>query len=167
MRVLLAIDGSPYADAAVRAVVDRFNPASTEVRVLHAVEWMKEMPLCLQYGQGEAAAHDVVASRDQSFKRAKLLVEDVAAQLEFSGFSTTVATPDADARHAIVDAARDWPADLIVMGSHGRRGFDRMVLGSVAESVVRHSPCSVEIVRLPAAQIPAARPTERTPARVR
>jgi nucleotide-binding universal stress UspA family protein len=151
MKVLLAVDGSPYSEAAARSVIDRFNPSSTEVRVLHAVEWMKEMPICLQYGQGEMAAHDVVASRDLSFQRARGLVEDVASQLESKGFSTTVATPDAEPRHAIVDAARDWHADLVVMCSHGRRGIDRFFLGSVAESVVRHSPCSVEIVRLPAA----------------
>jgi nucleotide-binding universal stress UspA family protein len=78
-------------------------------------------------------------------------VEKVAAQLEFKGFPTSAATLDADPRHAIVDAAREWHADLVVMGSHGRRGLDRLVLGSVAESVVRHSPCSVEIVRMPAA----------------
>ena len=64
-----------------------------------------------------------------------------------AGFKTSIATPDADARHAIVEAATVWPADLIVIGSHGRTGLDRFLLGSVAESVMRHAPCSVEIVK--------------------
>jgi nucleotide-binding universal stress UspA family protein len=47
----------------------------------------------------------------------------------------------------IAQAARDWPADLVVIGSHGRDGVDRVLLGSVAEGVARHAPCPVLIVR--------------------
>lgn len=151
MRVLLAVDGSPCSEEAVRTVLDRFRPEDTQVKVLHAVEWMREMPLCFQYAHGPTAGDDVVARRNKSFERARELVERVAAQLEFRGFRPSVATPDADPPRAIVGAAREWPADLIVIGSHGRRGLDRLLLGSVAESVVRHAPCSVSIVRMPVA----------------
>jgi nucleotide-binding universal stress UspA family protein len=136
---------------AAQAVMDRFNPGQTDVKVLHAVEWLREMPLCFQYASGPTAGHDIVESRNKSFERARELVEGVAAQLEFKGFHPSVSVPDADPRHAIVEAASEWPADLIVMGSHGRRGLDRLLLGSVAESVVRHAPCSVHIVRPPVA----------------
>lgn len=148
MRVLLAVDGSACSDAAVQTVIDRFHAGETEVKVLHAVEWMREMPLCFQYAHGPTAGDDVVSFRNQSFERARQLVEGVAGQLQFKGFRTEVSTPDADPRHAIVEAARDWPADVIVVGSHGRRGVDRLLLGSVAESVVRHAPCSVDVVRM-------------------
>jgi nucleotide-binding universal stress UspA family protein len=50
-------------------------------------------------------------------------------------------------RGAILDFAKDWKADLIVVGSHGRRGLTRFMLGSVAESIARHAHCSVWIVR--------------------
>ena len=150
MRVLLAVDGSECSELAVQTVIDRFQPEETEVKVIHAVEWMREMPLCFQYGAGAEAGQDVLESRKASFDRAREMVERVAAQLEFKGFHASVSTPDADPRHAIVDAARSWKADVIVMGSHGRRGLDRLLLGSVAESVVRHAPCSVHIVRVPA-----------------
>ena len=152
MRVLLAVDGSACSDMAVQAVIDRFRPDDTQVRVLHAVEWMREMPLCFQYAHGPRAGDDVVECRNKSFERARDLVERIAARLEFKGFRPSVLTPDADPRHAIVEAAREWPADVIVMGSHGRRGVDRLLLGSVAESVVRHAPCSVDIVRMPTAE---------------
>jgi nucleotide-binding universal stress UspA family protein len=52
-----------------------------------------------------------------------------------------------DGRSVIVDEARKWSADLIVLGSHGHTGMKRLLLGSVASSVVSHAPCSVEIVR--------------------
>lgn len=151
MKVLLAVDGSACSEAAVERLVQGFRPGDTEVRVLHAVEWMKEMPVSFQFGQGPAAGHDVFESRKRSFEQAEQLVSRVAGQLEMAGFRTSVTTPDADPRHAIIDAAGQWPADLIVMGSHGRRGLNRFLLGSVAESVVRHAACSVEIVRTPVA----------------
>ena len=151
MRLLLAVDGSECSGAAVEAVLSNFAAAKTEVRVLHAVEWLKEMPLCFQFAQGSHAAHDIALCRAQSFERARHLVEGVAARLAKKGFQTSLSTPDADPEHAIVDAARQWSADLIVLGSHGRRGMDRWLLGSVAESVARHAPCSVEIVRSPVA----------------
>ena len=55
----------------------------------------------------------------------------------------------ADPRAAIVDYAANWKADLIVLGSHGRKGLDRFLIGSVAEFVARHAFCSVQIVRIP------------------
>jgi nucleotide-binding universal stress UspA family protein len=151
MKVLLAVDGSACSEAAVQAVIDRFRPEDTAVKVLHAVEWMREMPLCFQFAEGPTAGRDITESRSQSFDRARQLVERVAAQLEFKGFRTSVSTPDRDPRHAILDCAREWPANIIVVGSHGRRGLDRLLMGSVAEAVVRHAPCSVEIVRTPVA----------------
>jgi nucleotide-binding universal stress UspA family protein len=55
--------------------------------------------------------------------------------------------PVGDPVESIVGAARGWPADLIVIGSHGRDGLGRVLLGSVAEGVARHAPCPVLVVR--------------------
>jgi nucleotide-binding universal stress UspA family protein len=147
MRVLLAVDGSSCSEAAVDDVMMRLRPEETEVKVLHAVEWMKEMPLCFRFAEGPDAGGDVARYREECFERARRLVDGFASRLELKGFRTSVSCPDADPRHAVIEAAAAWPADLIVVGSHGRRGVDRFLLGSVAESVVRHSPCSVEVVR--------------------
>lgn len=51
-----------------------------------------------------------------------------------------------DARHAILESASEWEPDLTVLGSHGRRGLDRFLLGSVYENVVRQAACSVDVV---------------------
>jgi len=152
MKVLLAVDASEGSEAAVRAMLTRFQPSTTEVRVLHAVEWLKEMPLSFAYGRGPTAPHDIVESRAKSFQRAGELVERIEGQLKDAGFRVSVSTPDEDPRHAIIEAAREWQADLIVMGSHGRRGLDRVFMGSVAEAVVRHAGCSVDIERAAAHQ---------------
>jgi nucleotide-binding universal stress UspA family protein len=58
-----------------------------------------------------------------------------------------VAVPVATPQELILKEAADWGADLIVLGSHGRRGFSRFLLGSVSEAVASHAPCSVEVIR--------------------
>jgi len=62
---------------------------------------------------------------------------------------------EGDPATAIVRYARDAAMDLVVMGTHGRTGLDRLLLGSVAEKVLRDAPCSVLVVKLPRAR-PAA-----------
>ena len=151
MNILLAMDGTESSEAAVGMLIDRFRPGHAQVRVLHAVEWMKDMPMSFEFGQGPTYARDIEHSRAASYARGEQLVARVAGQLQQAGFQTSVSTPDDDPRHAIVQAAREWPANLIVMGSHGRRGVDRFLIGSVAENVMRHAPCSVLIARAPAA----------------
>jgi nucleotide-binding universal stress UspA family protein len=158
MRILLAVDESAFSEAAVNAVIEQFRAANAEVHVYHAVEWLREMPQSFRFGEGPTFDRDIQSSRNQSFKKATQLVDRVAQRLQAAGFRTTTATPDADPRHGIIDCADEWNADLIVMGSHGRKGLDRLLLGSVAEAVMRHASCSVEIVR-----VPSAAPSPGTP----
>jgi nucleotide-binding universal stress UspA family protein len=70
-----------------------------------------------------------------------------ADALKDAGVSTETAVREGDPRSAIVDEADEWGADLIVVGSHGRTGLKRWLLGSVAQAVVGHASCSVEVVR--------------------
>jgi nucleotide-binding universal stress UspA family protein len=80
---------------------------------------------------------------------AQELVEQIAKQLREAGFKASTAVEIGDVRMCIIDAAAEWNADLIVVGSHGLKGIRGFLLGSVAESVARHAKCSVEIVRSP------------------
>jgi len=85
---------------------------------------------------------------EEAAKRGRELVDRVAQTLRSAGRRIETAVVHGDVREAIVDRAAQWGADLIVLGSHGRRGASHFLLGSVAESVARHAPCSVKIVRL-------------------
>jgi nucleotide-binding universal stress UspA family protein len=80
-------------------------------------------------------------------KPARELVERIAKELRSAGFKVDAAVEVGDIRESIIDSAAEWRADLIVVGSHGRGGIQRFLLGSVAEFVARHAKCSVEIVR--------------------
>jgi nucleotide-binding universal stress UspA family protein len=93
------------------------------------------------------AAGSLEQLQQQRTKEASQLTEKVAKSLAASGLSTETVVHDGDPRSVIVDEAENWKADLIVVGSHGYTGIKKWLLGSVAQSVVSHAPCSVEVVR--------------------
>ena len=81
-------------------------------------------------------------------------------RLQRAHFNAAAQLVEGGPRQAIVAMAATWPADAIVIGSHGRHGLDRLLLGSVSGGVVRHAPCSVHVIRAPDAARPdAARPS--------
>jgi nucleotide-binding universal stress UspA family protein len=93
------------------------------------------------------AGGDLERLRQELARRAERLTARVVEELRGSGLAAEAVVRDGDPRATIVDEAEAWAADLIVVGSHGYTGLKRWLLGSVAQSVVSHAPCSVEIVR--------------------
>jgi nucleotide-binding universal stress UspA family protein len=147
MKILLAIDGSECSQSATHAVIEQFPRERAEVLVLHADEWPNRLPTSMAFAEGPTGASDILELRDDWRRKGEDLVSRAAKQLRTAGFQTTTAVHEGDARHAILEAAADWRPDVIVVGSHGRTGLDRFFLGSVSESIVRHAPCSVQVVR--------------------
>lgn len=146
MRILLAIDGSECSAAATKAVIAQFTPQHAEVQVLHVDEWPKRLPPSMAFAEGAAAAQSILSVHEVRRRDAEALVASTAEQLRAAGFTTKASVRDGDPREAIPACAEEWRADLVVLGSHGKKGFDR-ILGSVSDSVARHASCSVEIVR--------------------
>jgi nucleotide-binding universal stress UspA family protein len=147
MRILLPIDTSDCSDAAMQTVIRQFRPDQTEVRVMHAVEWPKELPTYLAFAEGPSAARDILDARSDQMDDGRALVSRTAEQLKSAGFATSMDVRDGNATDMILESAADWRPDVIVIGSHGRKGIGRLLLGSVAEHVMRHAPCAVEVVR--------------------
>lgn len=146
MKVLLAIDDSPYSEAAVQTVLVQLAPKTTEVRVVHILELILLVPSMMP---GPNLAPDFVAMRQEALAEAKALVGRVASQLKSAGFAVTTDVEEGEPRTRIVELAKEWGADLILLGSHGRKGLQRFLMGSVSDSVARHAHCSVQIVRRP------------------
>jgi nucleotide-binding universal stress UspA family protein len=146
MRILLAVDDSKFSEAAVQAVVERATPEDTEVQVLHVVEppslWASSRT------PGYDPAFDAEWWRAEK-EQAHALVEKTAQQLRSKGLKVTAAVEEGETKSRILEIARSWAADLIVLGSHGRKGLSHFLMGSVSDAVVRHASCSVEIVRVP------------------
>jgi nucleotide-binding universal stress UspA family protein len=157
VNVLLAIDESSHSKAAVAAVRDRFQPGTAIIRAMHVVEWPRNLPASFSFAEGPSAADCILAAHEAMCHEGRDLVADVVSRLREAGFTATPVLAEGDVRQAILDEAAAWPADLIVLGSHGRTGLTRLLLGSVSETIVRHAPCSVEIVRAPH---PAAAPRQ-------
>jgi len=144
MRILLAVDGSKYSDAAAEAVMAQAQPAHSEVRVLHVVESPSLLATREMGGYGSALDKAWEAEREQ----AEALVEKTAELLRAKGLKATPVVEEGDPKSKILDAAKKWRAELIVLGSHGRKGLQHFLIGSVSEAVARHADCSVEVVRL-------------------
>lgn len=96
------------------------------------------------------------AERDRLVDAVRRAAASVPTSVETTILVRQAAAPDA----AILDEAADGRADLLVLGTHGRSGFRRLLLGSVAESIIRKVPCPVLVVPPRAADIPASTPVQ-------
>ena len=143
MKLLLAIDNSKYSVEAIKEVARRPWPTKTIVRVLSVVEPFPPPAAELWYD----ASGSLERVQQELMKRATALTQKASERLKRKELKIEPAVREGDARSVIVDEALKWSADLIVLGSHGYTGIKRLLLGSVASSVVGDAPCSVEIVR--------------------
>jgi nucleotide-binding universal stress UspA family protein len=151
MRVLIAVDGSEASEAAVRSVQSRTWPSATVLRVLSVAQHVyppPPQPATMAFGMSPYQDASMLSVQQQLRDHASEIAQRAARMLEESGLQVEAVSDFGDPRDVILDQATTWRADLIVVGSHGRTGLRRWMLGSVAESVVRHAPCSVEVARV-------------------
>lgn len=142
MRILLAIDGSDYSDAAVDDVANRPFPPGSELLVLSVFE-VPAFPVAFPLGG--------VDFEDQVQKTAGAIVEKAAAKLRVGAESKKLKIQTdvlaGSPKRVILEQADNFGADLIVVGSRGHGAWDRVLLGSVSQAVAAHAKCSVEIIR--------------------
>lgn len=131
-RVLLATDGSETSNQAARAVAARPWPEGSEFRVISVEEPWAIKSSRVKHGR---VPQEAVSTAEQL--------------LGSAGLKATGEVLSGKPKEAILDAAQNWAADLIVVGSHGRRGIKRFLLGSVSEEVAMNAHCSVVVVRGP------------------
>jgi nucleotide-binding universal stress UspA family protein len=136
MKILIALDDSECSDLAFHTLLERTWPEGAEFRILTVVE-----PIYMQPSFGGMYMEPAVNAQIEFEKLCKMRVKEKVNQMH-EAFPNYVVEGE-----TIIDEARSWPADLVVVGSHGRRGFSRFFLGSVAERVAGHAPCSVEIIK--------------------
>jgi nucleotide-binding universal stress UspA family protein len=146
MRILLAVDGSPCSEAAVAEVATRPWPAGSEFKVVSAFQIpMSPNP------EAWAIPPEYYDEMEQAARtQAQKAVEQAVARLKQTLDKSLIVTGQAlsgPPQSVILEAAERWPADLIVVGSHGYGAWHRLVLGSVSQAVVLHARCSVEVVR--------------------
>ncbi|MBL8150595.1 MAG: universal stress protein [Blastocatellia bacterium] len=143
MKVLVATDGSIYADAAVKAVASRLWPADTEIRLMMVLE--RPAVSYITSGEGWMQFDNITKDVRTAIKA---ILDDSVKLVQATGCQISEKIREGDAADEIISEIEDWGADLVVVGTHGRRGLSRFLLGSVAQRVATHSPCSVEIVKV-------------------
>jgi nucleotide-binding universal stress UspA family protein len=143
MKVLLAVDDSEYSRAAQRALMAQIRPQHTKVCVLHVVELY-----LVDFETGMSGLETFEAVRKARVEEGRELLTRFEKTLRRAGYSTTSVVKEGSPKGTIVEFAEQWKAHLIFVGSHGRKGWKRLTLGSVSEAVARHAGCSVQIVRV-------------------
>jgi len=150
MKILVATDGSECSVKGVYSVANRPWPPESQVRIMSVVELfnpenrLPAPPFFSEYP---------TSSLEQFWKNAHIRADEAVAEARriFAGTNLTMcdgnATPVGDPRAIVLDEAKTWEANLVVVGSHGRQGFDRLLMGSVSEAIALHAHCSVEVIR--------------------
>ncbi len=145
MNILVAMDDSKFSEAAADAVIGQAKPNGTEVRLLQVLE---PFPVALAEKMGSKDYPDFASARLKLRGRARETLAKTAERFRSAGFEVNVFVDEGDPREVILGYAERWPADLIVVGSHGRTGMNRFLMGSVSEGVARYARCSVQVVRI-------------------
>ena len=144
MKILVALDSSTYSERALEFVARMRWPAGSRVIVLSVLQPVVSTvagpfePAVIPVGELEGMRHEL-----------EELVAGAERKLREVGFATEARVLTGDPRETLLDVARGERADLIVVGSHGRSGIAKMMLGSVSSHVVTHAPCSVLVVKQP------------------
>jgi len=137
-RVLIAVDDDPVSVRAADVGAELAQSLGGEVALIHVND------IALHYAGDTGIAHGELRARAKQESKALLTGYRERLSLHPSTLEFVEAGPPAT---TIARAAKEWPADLIVIGSHGRSGMRRALLGSVAEGVMRNAPCPVLVVR--------------------
>jgi nucleotide-binding universal stress UspA family protein len=141
MKILCATDFSDAGALAEEQAIDLAHRLAGEIIYVHV---SMETPL---YGESAFSMNDVKRVYDAQRRWVETTLGERVAAAERAGLVARFVRRTGAPYEEIVAAARDEKADMIVMGTHGRSGLNRLLMGSVAERVVRLAPCPVLTVR--------------------
>lgn len=142
-RILVPIDASPASARGLGEAIGLARNQGAEILLLHVVnEW--------KIASGDIAAVNLEAGARRLREIGQDLLQEAESRVRGAGVSAKSALIEeigVAVGACVVQRAREWPADLIVCGTHGRRALARLLMGSDAEYIVRHTPVPVLLVR--------------------
>jgi nucleotide-binding universal stress UspA family protein len=144
-RILVPVDGSDASHAGLNEALDLAAEHGSRLRLVHVVDDLITMPMY----EGAIFAGELI---EQLRKQGRKLLDECQALCRKKGIAAEAVLLERVGGQAgvlVIEQAQEWPAELIVMGTHGRKGLKRIVLGSDAEYVVRHAGVPVLLVRAP------------------
>lgn len=143
-RILVPVDFSDCANEVVEQAIELARPIGATIFLVHALERTVGLRRSAPVADSKGAVHSVESTVREA--AAKLLPKFVR-QARDSGVEADARIVEGLPADVVLDLAKQLPADLIVMGTHGRTGLERLVLGSVAETVLRRADVPVLTVR--------------------
>lgn len=141
-RIMVAVDGSDTAERGLKEAVNLAKDQKAQLAIVHVID------LVVVYGAGQFPGAYIEATREfaqETIARARKLAAEAGIVPEV--LSPEIVTGGYHVADTIAQVASEWKADLLVVGTHGRRGVSRLLLGSVAERIVRVAPCPLLLVR--------------------
>jgi nucleotide-binding universal stress UspA family protein len=143
-RILVAVDGSETSTSALREAIELARDQHASLRIIYIVDLTLlysdlGAPFAIEYEKTLQAAGEKVITACSTVAR--------GSEIEFDAVAIPINTIGQHIYDAIEDEAKRWQADLIVIGTHGRRGIRRFLLGSVAEGVARLASRPVLLIR--------------------
>lgn len=141
-RILCPVDGSATSDCGMAEAIKLAKNQNAKLRFLHVVDtYIPTLDVTLDFNV--AYLPEILHNNGKKL----LQTEEDAARAEGVTVDSHMVESIGTVSQFVVSEAESWPADLIVMGTHGLRGIKRMVMGSDAETIVRTSPVSVLLVK--------------------
>jgi len=141
MKILVATDGSKDSEAAVHSIARRPWPTRTEIKLVSVVD-----PAELIIGPLYGLAEQIGRTEEVKKERAQEAISAASRILDTAGLKSTCEVLKGDTKTRIINEAKAWGADLVVVGAQSWRGIDHMTPGSVSEAVAMRAPCSVEVI---------------------
>ena len=139
-RILCPVDFSRFSRHALEQAVSLARETGAEVSVLHVYVFA---PVALPVSAGGSIPLEPMRLDVPARAAMQAELREFVNDIDTEGITLTTTLFEGDAVGRILDRATDWNADLLVMGTHGRTGFERLLLGSVTEKILRKSTCPV------------------------
>lgn len=143
-QILVPVDGSDTANKALQAALELAKDSGGRVRAIHVME---EVAYASNFNQFGVYTEELLNAMQEAGKG---ILQDAMTRARSAGVAAdTLLFDSVSGRLAevVANAAREWNADLIVVGTHGRRGVGRMLMGSGAEQIIRLAPVPVLVIR--------------------
>ena len=143
-QILVPVDGSETANKALQAALELAKDSGGRVRAIHIIEDLSYAGSYEQFGvYTEDLLNSIRTAGNHILQEAMTRAQSAGVEID----RVLVDSVGGRLAEAVASAAREWQADLIVVGTHGRRGVGRMLLGSGAEQIIRLAPVPVLVIR--------------------
>lgn len=149
MKILIATDGTKHGTAAVEMLKNLDLKEGDEVKIISVVDMAVPLAIDIYGGYLPDTTELEKAARENAGKVLEQTSQNVKTLFADRKITVTTDTLFGSPESRIVETAEEMHSDLIIVGSHGYNRWERLLLGSVSDSVVHHAPCSVLVVRIP------------------